>query len=273
MKRNVLLIWMLLLALTACEYSQEVPKLTDYVNDYAGMLSPGEADQISRDLKLYKANSSNQIYILTIPSLEGKVLEQYSIKVAEEWKAGQKGVDNGIIILISKADRKVRIEVGYGLEDVVTDFVSSQIIREEMKPKLKEGKTAEALQGAIAKLKLTIDGKYKASATAPAPEAANDTENYELEIKWAITAFVFLLLAGIASAVYFLLGGFVGAIIAALFAAFLWHLTITGVAISGGVGFLLGMFAKDLTFFSLQLGVSFIGGGGSFGGGGASGDW
>jgi uncharacterized protein len=275
-KSAILVIWALLLAFATSAQALEVPKLKGYVNDYADMLTAEQSAQISRDLELYANSTSTQIFILTIPSLEGEVIEQFSIKVAEVWKAGQKDKDNGILITLAKAEHKIRIEVGLGLEGTITDLVSGRIIREEMSPKLKEGKADIALLNAVAKIKAAIKGEYKGSEEKPVDgnaKATKEKESNALEIKWAATAITFLIVAGIASAVHFLLGGAAGAIIALLFATLMWHLAISGIIISGIVGFVLGMIAKELGFIGLQLGAGVLGGGGSFGGGGASGDW
>ncbi len=94
----------------------DVPPLKAHVNDYAHILSPAAVQEIEAELTAFESSDSTQIAVLTIPSLEGENIEEYSIKVAEAWKIGQKGKDNGAILLVSKGDRKIRIEVGRGLE-------------------------------------------------------------------------------------------------------------------------------------------------------------
>lgn len=277
MKRiAIIVIWALLLAFATCASPLEVPKLTGYVNDYAGMLSKEEAARISHDLELYESATSNQVFILTIPSLEGEAIEQYSIKVAESWKAGRKDKDNGIIITLAKAERKIRIEIGRGLEGSVTDLTSGRIIREEMQPRLKANKNAEALESAIAKIKLAAKGEYVGDGkTAKDGTAGSDGKQSgnEMQIKWGIAAVTFLVIAGIASCVHFVFGGIAGGIVAFLFGMFMFHLALTGLIIAAVVGFVLGMIAKELGYIGLNIGGAFLGGGGSFGGGGASGDW
>jgi len=93
----------------------DVPRLKGRVNDYAGLLSPGQAARIEQALQKHEMQTTNQIVLLTVPSLEGEDIEGFSIRVAEAWKVGQKGRDNGVIFVVARDDRKMRIEVGYGL--------------------------------------------------------------------------------------------------------------------------------------------------------------
>ncbi|TRZ51770.1 TPM domain-containing protein, partial [bacterium] len=115
----------------------DVPQLKGRVNDYASMLSPETAQKLDAALSAIEKSDSTQIVVLTIPSLEGEVIEEFSIKVAEAWKIGQKNLDNGAILLVSKNDRKLRIETGRGLEGKLTDLISGRIIRSEIIPKFK----------------------------------------------------------------------------------------------------------------------------------------
>jgi len=278
-----LLIGALLLAVVNNGFALEVPPLKGYVNDYAQMLSAEEGAQITADLDSYEKATSTQIFILTIPSLEGQVLEAFSIKVAEAWKAGQKSKDNGIIILLVKNDRKVRIEVGQGLEGSVTDLTSGRIIREDMIPLLREGKTAQALQAAIDKTKLAVKGEYKGDGTSANSRRSGVTTgpasgNLDTTML-GIACVVFLVVAGIASAINYLLGGVVGAIVAPLLGIFMFHFALSTLLILAVIGFVLGMGAFQLGIIAMQIGFGGRGGGfgggggGGFGGGGASGDW
>ena len=117
----------------------DVPAYKGRVNDYAGIISPGMEQQIEAALAQLEQTDSTQVAVLTIPSLEGDSLEEFSIRVADAWKVGQKGKDNGAILLVSKADRKIRLEVGYGLEGVLTDVLSGQIVDQIISPQFKAG--------------------------------------------------------------------------------------------------------------------------------------
>ena len=120
-------------------YALDVPKLQGYVNDYADMISPQVRDQLNNELHAFEQSDSTQIVILTIPSLEGEALEDFSIKVAEAWKIGQKNKDNGAILLVAKQERKIRVEVGRGLEGRLTDLMSGRIIDLVIQPRFKSG--------------------------------------------------------------------------------------------------------------------------------------
>lgn len=113
----------------------EVPKLTGYVNDLADIITPATEQKIEQFLRGFEASDSTQLVILTLDSLEGESLEEYSLRVAEGWQIGQKGKDNGALLLIAKQERLMRIEVGYGLEGKLTDLLAGRIIDQEIKPR------------------------------------------------------------------------------------------------------------------------------------------
>ena len=117
----------------------KIPMLRGYVNDYGGMISPSVEAELTAKLKKFEETDSTQLVILTIPSLDGEPIEEYSIKVVESWKIGQKDKDNGILFIVSREDRKMRIEVGRGLEGRLTDLVAGRIVGLVVKPKFKAG--------------------------------------------------------------------------------------------------------------------------------------
>jgi len=98
-----------------------------------------------------------QMVIAVFPSLEGESLEDYSIRLAQQWRIGRKGLDNGLILLVFLQERKVRVEVGYGLEGTITDLVAAQIIRERIGPRFREGKYGAGLEAAVAAVFERID--------------------------------------------------------------------------------------------------------------------
>ncbi|NJC88801.1 MAG: TPM domain-containing protein, partial [Desulfuromonas sp.] len=116
-----------------------IPKARGYVNDTAGLLSPGARGEIENFLAGFERSDSTQIAVLTVPSLEGEDLEGYSVRVAQAWGIGQKGKDNGALLLVAKEERAVRIEVGYGLEDRLTDLLAGRIVDQEIVPRFKAG--------------------------------------------------------------------------------------------------------------------------------------
>jgi uncharacterized protein len=117
----------------------EIPFLTGRVNDNAQILSESARQSLSDELKAYEDRTGNQIAVLTVATLDGGGIEEYAVAVFKEWKLGQKDKDNGILILVVPNDRRMRIEVGYGLEGSLTDGTAGQIIRNIMTPKFKNG--------------------------------------------------------------------------------------------------------------------------------------
>jgi uncharacterized protein len=226
----------------------EIPKLTRYCNDFTGTLTNQQQNLIDRALRDFEDKTSNQIVFLMINSLEGYPIEEYTIEVAEKNKIGTKENDNGVLFVVAKKDRKMRIEVGYGLEGVLTDALSSSILRNEVRPFFKRG---DYFQGVIAGLDAIMkatQGEYKNTKKRKIGE----------EKEFSIGNLIFFLII-----IFLLLGGRGGR--------------------GGGVGwFLLGSMLGGGSSRGFGGGSSFgggggfggfSGGGGSFGGGGASGGW
>ncbi len=162
MKRQSLVLIFILAFSSVC-FAQSVPYLSARVNDYAGILSSQTIFDLENQLKEHEKKTSNQVAILTVASLEGQSIEEFSIKVAETWKLGQKDKDNGVLLLISRDDRKLRIEVGDGLEGVLTDAISSQIVRREIVPFFKNGDYDGGVRAGVNAILGTIEGTYLAS--------------------------------------------------------------------------------------------------------------
>jgi uncharacterized protein len=139
-----------------------VPQLKGRVNDYAGMLSAYTQRQLDDTLRQLEKTDSTQIAVLTITSLQGDNLEAFSIRVAEQWKIGQKGFDNGAILLIAKKERKIRIEVGYGLEGRLTDLVSGQIIRNVILPQFRAGNIDRGISDGVQAMIKVVRGEFRA---------------------------------------------------------------------------------------------------------------
>ncbi|MFW5837289.1 MAG: TPM domain-containing protein [Desulfovibrionaceae bacterium] len=241
---------LLLAALAATALALDVPPLKGRVNDYADMISPQAEQQLTAMLADLERTDSTQIAILTIPSLEGDSLEAFSIRAAEKWGLGQKKEDNGALLLVSKADRKIRIEVGYGLEGRLTDVMSGAIIDNVITPDFKAGKIDQGfLQGAQAMVK-AVRGEY----TAPPPKTSPRGESGGAGLFFLVIIALFLFSGlgrmfsgrrrrGSGSGLGWLL---------------LLGMLAGGSHRGGGGGF---------------GGGGFSGGGGGFGGGGASGGW
>ncbi len=297
MKKVCRFLILLLCCLPVATYGLDVPRLQGYVNDYAGMISPSARSKIEEGLRAFEQSDSTQIVILTISSLEGENIEEFGIKVAETWKIGQQVKDNGVLFIVSKQDRKIRIEAGRGLEGKLTDLMAGRIIDQVIKPRFKQ---ADFDGGFIAGVSSLIDatrGEFKAEQR-PAQRGQKGISPF---LSIFLFFAVFTIIMGSVSRV---LGGVIAAIglptfvyLAVLpvgiplmillavvgFGAgfFLPHLFSSGGSRRGGnrhhhgSGFFYGSGMGG--FFSggggFGGGGGFSGGGGSFGGGGASGGW
>ena len=118
------------------------------ISDYAGLLAPGDRARLEQRLTEHERATGTQMAIAIFPGLEGESLEDFSIRLAQKWRIGRKGLDNGVILLVFARDRKVRMEVGYGLEAQIPDSVAAQIIRESLGPRFRERRYAEGLEAA-----------------------------------------------------------------------------------------------------------------------------
>ncbi|QGY39587.1 hypothetical protein GM415_05465 [Pseudodesulfovibrio cashew] len=141
----------------------DVPEYKGYVNDLAGMISPKVRQTLEARLADLDRTDSTQIAVLTVPSLEGEDINDFSIRVTDAWKIGQKNEDNGVLLLVSKADRKLRIEVGYGLEGVLTDVLSGQIITNVIAPRFKAGDYDSGFLDGVGAISGAVRGEFKAA--------------------------------------------------------------------------------------------------------------
>jgi uncharacterized protein len=136
-----------------------VPYLAGRVNDLAGALSPAARDRIEQKLQGLEQRSGAQVAVLVIPSLEGDSLEAYSVRVAQTWKLGRKGIDDGVLFLVAKGDRKMRIEVGYGLEPKLTDALSRQILDDQVRPRFRANDFDGGVEAGVDAIGAVIEGK------------------------------------------------------------------------------------------------------------------
>jgi uncharacterized protein len=149
--------------LFACAYTSPGTP-TGYVNDLAGVLSVSTKDSLEQELKAYDEKTTNQITVVTVQTIGNDYIENYAVKLFEEWKIGTKAHDNGVLILIAVQDRKMRIEVGYGLEGVITDTVADRIIRDQMVPQLRQNNYDAAVQGAVHTVMSAAANEYAADS-------------------------------------------------------------------------------------------------------------
>lgn len=140
----------------------KVPELWGVrVHDEAKILSPPAVSGLEQLLKMHEDSTSNQIAILTIPTLNGYPMEDYTFKVAEEWNLGKANNDNGVLLFIAFEDRKARIEVGEGLEGVLPDAICNQIIRNEIAPHFRQSDYEGGIKAAVTAMVLAIGGEYQ----------------------------------------------------------------------------------------------------------------
>jgi uncharacterized protein len=217
------------------------------VNDYAGALTSPERDRLEQQLAARETTSRNQVVVAIFRSLEGESLEGYSIRLAQAWRIGQKGLDNGVIFLVFLDDRKMRIEVGYGLEGTLTDAVSSAILRDVVAPRFREGRTADGIAAGLDAIDRAIAGTY---VLPPSPDQGGRSGG--LDARALAALFVVFVVSVVALIIPFMQG-------------------LRGRGWTGGSTGWGGGGSGDSGGGS--SGGGFSGGGGSFGGGGASGSW
>jgi len=262
----------------------EVPRLQGRVNDYAGMISGNARGQLEDTLRSLEESDSTQLVILTIPSLEDEDLEGYSIRVAETWGIGQQEYDNGVLLLVAQAERKVRIEVGYGLEGRLTDLQAGRIIDYEIVPRFKAGDFDEGfLRGADA-IAAAVRGEYEGKG--PARTAASGRSGRASIVPFFILAIILSVIGSRKRIVSAVAGAILLPLVALFALPFSWILLLLMLP----AGFFGGLLLPGLFLFSGARwgggsrggfggsggrfsGGGFSGGGGGFGGGGASGGW
>ncbi len=145
----------------------EVPKLQGRVNDHANLLQPAQRAQLESRLAAYEESSGNQFVLLTVRSLEGDPIEDFSIRIAEAWKLGSKQEDNGLILLVALEDRQMRVEVGYGLEGNIPDVIASRIIRNVLTPAFRQGDYYGGINQAFGALMKAASGEAVPEAAGP----------------------------------------------------------------------------------------------------------
>lgn len=241
----------LLPGLVSFTHALDVPPLRGRVNDYAGVMNQDQVRSLESRLDQFEQETGHQVAVLTIPTLDGEDIEGFSIRVAENWKIGKKGFDNGVILVVAVKDRRLRLEVGYGLEGVLPDAIANQIISEYIVPRFR---SQDYGGGIIA----GIDAVLKVIKKEPLPEAARKkggkpASGLNSFAMLAVTLGLFGLMA-FASANR--RRNRMWATRGRHYPPIFWG----GGGFGGGGGFSGG-------------GGGFSGGGGSFGGGGASGSW
>lgn len=259
-----------------------VPPLASRVTDLTGTLTAQQVATLEQKLAAFEAKKGSQIVVLMLPSTKPEEIEQYSIRVAEAWKIGRKGTDDGLILIVAKDDRRLRIEVGYGLEGAIPDATAKRIISETITPRFKAGEFHAGVAAGVDQLIRLVDGEKlppPATGFAPRDRSAQIGD-------WLIPGLFFVILVGAllraalgrfpGALVTGLTGGAIGWVVFGLgtallvaFVAFLLTLMNSGKLVSGGGG----GYSSGGGYGGGSSDSGFSGGGGSFGGGGSSGSW
>ena len=260
-------VWGLLFALVLCltgglaRAAPSFPLLTGRVVDQAHVLSADVQGQLTKELDALQVKTSRQLIVVTLASLNGYDIADYGYQLGRAWGVGQKGLDNGILLIVAPSEHKVRIEVGYGLEPIVTDALSSQILQQKVLPKFRtgdvQGGIADGAQALVDQLSLDPSAaELKAAQAAQAAQSQQGIAGHGAN-PIALIVFAFVLLWAMGA----ILGGGgrggLGWIFPLLF-------------LSGGFG---GRGYGEDDFGGGGGGGFPGGGGGSFGGGGSSGSW
>jgi uncharacterized protein len=287
--RLILVVGLLTAARWPCVWAESVPRLQGRVNDYAQMLSAPAERQLETMLGDLEGTDGTQIVVLTVTSLEGQPIEEFSIRVAEQWGIGQKQNDNGALLVVARSDRKLRIETGYGLEGRLTDLASGRIIRNVIGPQFKQGRFDQGVIDGVSAMIATVKGEY----TAPEkPASGSRGESHGSPGVFGLIVFFFLV--NVVGRVNRLVGGVAGAILAPIGGLFFgWGALalLTLIPVGFIAGLIVSLLGPMLSFghlsqrsrhghwgggggFSSGGGFGgFSGGGGGFGGGGSSGSW
>ena len=255
-----------------------LPALTDRVADLTGTLSAEDRASLTASLAALEKDKGAQIAIVLLPTTQPESIEQFGIRLAEAWKIGRKGVDDGVIVIVAKNDHRMRIEVGYGLEGAIPDAIAKRIVAEQMAPRFREGDFAGGLRATVATLDKVIRGEPLPAPGVKAAQSGTDPGD-------SLTFLLIVLFMGGAIRSIF---GLFGSLAVSGAAGWLAWTLFASLGLAGGAALL----AFALSFIRLGRGGwqsgggfpggfgggssgsgGFSGGGGGFGGGGASGSW
>ena len=288
-----------LLALLLCWASSAlalvaVPPLSGRVVDQTGTLTAGDIDSLTQTLKDLETRKGSQIAVLIVPTTDGEAIEQFSLRVAEAWKIGRKKVDDGALLVIAKNDRRLRIEVGYGLEGALTDATTKRIIDEDITPKFKSGDFAGGVSAGVDRMVRVAVGEK-----LPEPEPPHWRDSQSFNPEDLFNPFLIIPAIFFGGLLRSLVGRLLGSVAAGALTALIAWLLVGSVFAAVIAGVLASLFVLISDGFmsagpgrrgstggwsggsggswssggSSSSSGGFSGGGGSFGGGGASGSW
>jgi uncharacterized protein len=270
-----------------------VPPLSGRVVDQTGTLTTGDVASLTQTLRDLETRKGSQVAVLIVPTTDGEAIEQYALRVAEAWKIGRKKIDDGALLVIAKNDRKLRIEVGYGLEGALTDATTKRIIAEDITPKFKTGDFGGGVAAGVDKMVRIVNGE---KLPEPEPPHWQDSQSFDPEALFNPFLIIPAILLGgmlrslmgrllgsvtagalTALIAWFLVGSLLAAVIvgviASLFVLISDGFTSAGPGRRGSAGGWSGGSGSWSGGGSSSSSGGFSGGGGSFGGGGASGSW
>jgi uncharacterized protein len=278
----------------------EIPALRSPVTDLTGTLTPDQAAALEAKLRAFEASKGSQLAVLVVPTTQPEAIEQFAIRVADAWKLGRTGVDDGAILIVAKDDRKLRVEVGYGLEGALPDATANRIIDEVIVPRFRDGDFYGGISAGVDRMLRVIEGE-------PLPEPRRESPAHAVPGLFTLLPFLFMF-ALVGGSIFRRMFGRVGGAFATggLVGFFTWLLVgILGVslvagilafvfALVGGLGGGGGPGPGGNGWYSRRhdrgwghpggwggggfsggggFGGGWSGGGGGFGGGGASGSW
>jgi uncharacterized protein len=273
-------VWLTLALLAPCIANAQVavPPLVGHVTDQTGTLTQEQKSTLEQSLTAFEARKGTQLAVLMIPTTVPEGIEQYALRVAEQWKLGRKKVDDGIILVVAKGDRTVRIEVGYGLEGALSDITSKRIISETILPRFKLGDFYGGVQAGAEQIINGVDGE-----PLPAPQSSQRDTYQSLR---QFVPFLFILALGVGGVLRNAFGKVGGSLITGVVVTGLAWLVI-GTLVYAILAGIASMFVTLIGAGTMLRGFGgysgggggglggggFRGGGGGFGGGGASGRW
>jgi uncharacterized protein len=267
-----------------------VPPLTGRVVDQTGTLSASDIASLTQKLKDLETRKGSQVAVLIVPTTAPETIEQFAIRAAEAWKIGRRKIDDGALLVVAKDDRKLRIEVGYGLEGSLTDVTSSRIINEIIVPKFRTGDFAGGIAAGVDRIIAVIDGE---KLPVPGPREQNPDIFSHIDPLNPFVLFALIVVGGILRSTlgrlagstatggvvgllaWFVAGSLGASLVLGVIAFFLTMFAETVVSPGGRGGYIGGggWSGGGGSFSGGGSGGGFSGGGGSFGGGGASGSW
>ena len=254
-----------------------VPPLTGRVVDLSATFDAGQLEQLENRLRTFEDRKGSQIAVLIVPTTQPEAIEQYAIRVADLWKIGRKKIDDGVILVVAKNDRALRIEVGYGLEGALNDVTAKRITNDIVVPRFKQDDFVGGINAGVDSMIKIIDGEPLPAAKVST--VAGDSLNIKQVLPLVLVAAVVL-----GSVLRAVLGKLVGALATGgIIGVVAWLIAgmALGAVAAGVLGFLFTLMGGGRMMMAGMLlgsgggrsGGGFSGGGGGFGGGGASGRW